>query len=40
MMKTNEDGNVIRVLGGRSEFLQSDDNASEGLGVLRVWGFG
>ena len=39
MMKTNEDRNVIRVLGGHLEFLESDSNASEGLGVLGVWGF-
>ena len=32
MIKTDEDRNVIRVLGGRSEFLESDGNASEVLG--------
>ena len=39
MMKTNEDRNVIGVLGGHLEFLQSDSNASEGLGAqsLGVW---
>ena len=31
MMKTNEDRNVIGVLGGRLEFLESDSNALEGL---------
>ena len=29
MMKINEDRNVIRVLGGHSEFSESNDNASE-----------
>ena len=40
MMKTNEDRNVIGVLGGHSEFSESDSNASEGLGgaqSLGVW---
>ena len=32
MMKTNEDRNVIGVLGGHSEFLESDSNVLEGLG--------
>ena len=32
MMKTNEDRNVIGVLGGHLEFLESDSNASEGSG--------
>ena len=32
MMKTNEDRNVIGVLRGSSEFLESDSNASEGSG--------
>ena len=32
MMKTNEDRNVIVVLRGHSEFLESNDNALEGLG--------
>ena len=33
MMKTDEDRNVIRVLGGHSGFSESDGNASEVLGV-------
>ena len=40
MMKTNEDRNVIGVLQGRLEFLESDSNALEGLGgawSLGVW---
>ena len=40
MMKTNEDRNVIGVLGGHLEFLESDSNASEGSGgawSLGVW---
>ena len=40
MMKTNEDRNVIGVLQGRSEFLESESNASEGSGgvqSLGVW---
>ena len=40
MMKINEDKNVIRVLGGCSEFLESDDNALEvsgGAWSLGVW---
>ena len=41
MMKTNEDRNVIGVLGGCLEFLESNSNALEGPGgVLGVWGFG
>ena len=32
MMKTNEDRNVIGILQGRSEFLESDSNVSEGSG--------
>ena len=40
MMKTDEDKNVIGVLGGHSEFLESDGNVSEVLGMLGVWGFG
>ena len=40
MMKTNEDVNVIGVLRGHSEFLESNSNASEGSGGARssgVW---
>ena len=40
MMKTNEDRNVIRVLGGCLEFLESNSNVSEGSGdaqSLGVW---
>ena len=40
MMKTDEDRNVIRVLGGHLGFLESDGNALEVLGVgwsLGVW---
>ena len=40
MMKTNEDRNVIRVLRGHSEFLESDSNASEVSGGAQssgVW---
>ena len=40
MMKTDEDRNVIRVLGGHSEFLESDGNALEVSGdaqSLGVW---
>ena len=40
MIKTDEDRNVIRVLGGHSEFSESDDNASEvsgGAQSLGVW---
>ena len=39
-MKTDEDRNVIRVLGGRSGFSESDGNASEVSGAgqsLGVW---
>ena len=39
-MKINEDRNVIRVLRGHLEFLESNDNESEGLGgawSLGVW---
>ena len=32
MMKTNEDRNVIGVLGGHLEFSVSDSNVSEGSG--------
>ena len=38
MMKTDEDRNVIRVLGGHLEFLESDGNVSEVLGV--AWSSG
>ena len=38
MMKTNEDRNVIGVLGGPSEFSESDGNALEVLGG--VWSLG
>ena len=31
MMKTNEDRNVIGILGGHLEFSESNSNASEGL---------
>ena len=40
MMKTVEDRNVIGILGGHSEFLESDDSALEVLGnawSLGVW---
>ena len=40
MTKTDEDRNVIGVLGGRSEFSESDGNVSEvlwGAQCLRVW---
>ena len=40
MMKTDEDRNVIGVLRGCSEFLESNGNALEVLGVTRssgVW---
>ena len=40
MMKINEDRNVIGVLGGHLEFLESDDNVSEVLGGAQssgVW---
>ena len=40
MMKTDEDRNVIRVLGGHSEFSESDGSVLEVLGVaqsLGVW---
>ena len=40
MMKINEDRNVIGVLGGCLEFLESDDNVLEVLGgawSLGVW---
>ena len=40
MMKTDEDRNVIRVLGGHSGFLESDGSVLEVLGVARssgVW---
>ena len=40
MMKTDEDRNVIGVLGGHSEFLESDGNMVEVLGGARssgVW---
>ena len=40
MMKTDEDRNVIGVLGGCLGFSESDDNASEVLGVgqsLGAW---
>ena len=32
MMKTNEDRNVIKVLGGHLEFSESNSNVSEGSG--------
>ena len=38
MMKTNEDRNVIRVLGGRLEVSESDSNALEGSGGARSLG--
>ena len=38
MMKTDEDRNVIRVLGGHSEFSESDGNVSEVSGG--AWGLG
>ena len=38
-MKTNEDWNVIRVLGGRLEFSESDDNVLEGSGGAQSSGF-
>ena len=40
MMKTDEDRNVIGVLRGHSEFLESNDNTSEVSGdaqSLGVW---
>ena len=40
MMKTDEDRNVIGVLGGHLEFLESDGNVSEvsgGAQSLGVW---
>ena len=40
MMKINDDRNVIRVLRGCSEFLESNDNVLEGLGGAQssgVW---
>ena len=40
MMKTDEDRNVIGVLGGCLEFLESDGNVLEVLGVgqsLGAW---
>ena len=40
MMKTDEDRNVIRVLGGHLEFSENDGNVSEVSGVawsLGVW---
>ena len=40
MMKTDEDRNVIGVLGGHSELLESDGNAtevSEGAWSSGVW---
>ena len=40
MMKTDEDRNVIGVLGGHSEFLESNGNVLEVLGGAqssRVW---
>ena len=40
MMKTNEDRNVIGVLQGHLEFLESESNALEGSGgawSLGVW---
>ena len=39
MMKTNEDRNVIGVLQGHSEFLESDSNALEGSGGAQSSGF-
>ena len=39
MMKTDEDRNVIRVLGGHSEFLESDGNALEVSGDTQSLGF-
>ena len=38
MMKTDEDRNVIGVLGGCSEFSESDGSASEVLWVARSLG--
>ena len=38
MMKTNEDRNVIGVLGGCLEFSESNSNASEGSGG--AWSLG
>ena len=38
MMKTDEDRNVIRVLRGHSEFLESESNVSEGSGGARSLG--
>ena len=40
MMKTNEDRNVIGVLGGHSEFLESDSKHQRARGVFRAQGFG
>ena len=37
-MKTDEERNVIGVLGGHLEFSESDDNVLEALGVFRVQG--
>ena len=38
MMKTDEDRNVMGVLGGHSEFSESDGNVSEVSGG--AWGLG
>ena len=38
MMKTNEDRNVIGVLGGHLEFLESDSNPLEGSGGYSEFG--
>ena len=38
MMKTDEDRNVIRVLGGHLEFSENDGNVSEVSGV--AWSLG
>ena len=48
MMKTNEDRNVIRVLRGRSEFSESNGNASKvlvdaqssGVWLAQCWSLG
>ena len=39
MMKTDEDRNVIRVLGGHLEFLESNGSASEVSGGAQSLGF-
>ena len=39
MMKTNEDRNVIGVLGGHLEFSESNSNALEGSGGAQSSGF-